>query len=191
MPSAIYDLGYFMAGVGVLKEYILSSEIYWPIGVKPPAGEPSYPQLTLGGMLLARARLGARHLAPKQASEFNRLDRDFNTTRSRWRVAWEDKARREFHARLILWRDFLEEYRAGPGDHADRYAYEVTRRVMLDLLIPEAAGVPPEEIELLEILDQVLRSRLVRGDFIWDAELVPGFPTERYWYLYGQPPGKS
>lgn len=191
MPSAIYDLGYFQAGVSVLKEYIFSNEIYWPIGANPPAGEPPYPQLTLGGLLLSRIRLQARGLPPNERKEYTHLDRDFNTTRSRWRVAWEDKASREFHARLTLWRDFLEEYRASPGNHADRYAYEVTRRVMLDLLTPEAPDVPPEEFELLEILDHVLRSRLVRGEFIWDAELAPGFPAERYWYLYGQPPGKS
>lgn len=187
MSSVGYDLGYFQAGVQVLKEYMLSGEIYWPIGAKPPAGEPSYPQLTLGGLLLARARLEGRRLAPEEDMALARLDREYDRLRSRWRVAWEAKAAREFHARLVLWRDFLEEYRAGPGNNADRYTYEVTRRVMLELLLPQSAGVPPEEIELLEALDQLLRSRLEMEDFIWDMELAPGFPKENYWYLYGLP----
>ncbi|MGD9093343.1 MAG: hypothetical protein PVF74_10880 [Anaerolineales bacterium] len=189
MPSVAYDLGYFQAGVRVLKEYILSSEIYWPAGAKPPAGEPSYPQLTLGGLLLARARLRARRLPTDRDVELTRLEREFDRLCSRWRVSWQAKAEREFHARLVLWRDFLEEYRAHPGNHVDRYAYEVSRRVMLALLTPEAPGVPPEEIELLGALDQLLETILVRGEFIWDAEIKLGFPPETYWYLYGLPRG--
>jgi hypothetical protein len=189
VPSVVYDLGYFQAGVRVLKEYTLSSEIYWPAGAKPPAGEPSYPQLTLGGLLLAQTRLRARRLPTDQDVELTRLDREFDRVRARWRVAWEAKAGREFHARLVLWRDFLEEYRASPGNNVDRYAYEVSRRVMLALLTPEAPEVLPEELELLGALDQLLETILVRGDFIWDVELEHGFPPEKFWYLYGLPRG--
>ena len=91
MPTVQYDLGYYQAGVQILKEYVLSGEIYWPIGVKPPAGEPTYPQLTLGGLLLARTRLGGRRLASRDYNELARLDREYDRVRSRWRVAWEAK----------------------------------------------------------------------------------------------------
>ena len=189
MPSVSYDLGYFQAGVRILKDYILSKEIYWPIGAKPPVSEPAYPQMTLGGLMLVQARLDARSLSTKESAEFSRLDQAFDVTRSRWQVAWEAKAGREFHARLVLWRDFLEDYRSDPGNHSDRYSYEVNRRVMLHLLDAEAVEVPSEEIQLLEALDQFLLKRFISGDFIWEADLESGFPQETYWYLYGLPSG--
>jgi hypothetical protein len=159
MPSPDYDLGYLQAGVNILKNYILSSDIYWTIGVRPPPGSPAYPQLTLGGLFLAIARLRSRqHSLPLQTT-FTHLESEFEAIRLGWQVAWENKATHEFHARLFLWRDFLEDYRAYPGNNIDRYAYEVSRRVMLQLLTQDTVQVPQVEVELLEGL---------------------------VWYLYGQ-----
>ena len=185
MPSPEYDLGYFEAGVDILDRYILSSDIYWPIGARPPGGELPYPQLTLGGLLLAQARLRSRPLSSHLYTKYNSLEGEFNAIRSRWRVAWEDKATNEFHARLFLWRDFLEDYRANHENNLDRYAYEVSRRVMLELLTPDAVQIPQEEVELLEGLDKLLRTVFTPSEFVWDLELAPGFPLQTYWYLYG------
>ena len=60
MSSARYDFGYFQAGVELLDDYLLSPQIYWTLGARPPAREPVYPQLTLGGLLLTGAKLRAR-----------------------------------------------------------------------------------------------------------------------------------
>lgn len=106
--------------------------------------------------------------------------------RDRWRVAWERKAGRGFQARLRLWNSFLEDYRENPNANADRYRYEVERRVMLHLLMDEAEAIPEAEMDLLKDLDKVVRSALAPGDFIWGPELENGFPQEPYWYLYGQ-----
>jgi hypothetical protein len=186
MPSAEYDLGYLRAAISALENYLLSNDLYWPIGASSPGGEPAFPRLTLGGMLLAQMRAHARGLTPEQHDELARLDEQMDDVRDRWQVAWERKAGRSFQARLRLWNNFLEDYRESPSANADRYRYEVERRVMLHLLADEAGEVREADMELLEVLDKVVRSALVPGDFIWDAELENGFPREPYWYLYGQ-----
>jgi hypothetical protein len=186
MPSAEYDLEYLRAIVEGLEDYLLSKELYWSLGVAAPRGEPAFPPLTLGGLLLAQARLHARDLAPGQRDQLVLLEERVDGIRSRWRVAWGRKAAHDFRARLNLWRDFLEEYRQNTQGNVDRYAYEVGRRVMLHLLAPEAESIPPTEAELLAGLDRLLRAVFVPGDFVWEAELAGGFPLEVYWYLYGQ-----
>ncbi len=189
MPSAEYDLRYLGAGLEILEEYLLAREIYWTISERPPAGEPLFPKLTLGGLLLARARLGGWQLSPEQSAQFSRLANRIEALRNQRRVAWEQKATREFSARLKLWASFLQEYREQPENHYDRYPYESTRRVMLQLLQPDARGVNPAEMELLASLDALLRVVLLPGEFIWEKELRSAFPAETYWYLYGRLPG--
>jgi hypothetical protein len=186
MPSPEYDLGYLQAGVNMLESYLLSSELYWTVGDRPPGGGPAYPQLTLGGINLSLARLRSRNLSVQNEAKFKSLESDFDAMRSRWQVAWEEKASHEFHARLFLWRDFLEEYRAQPANHVDRYAYEVSRRVMIQLLSNDAIKVPQVEAELLDGLDALLKSIFIPGPFIWETEIADGFPRSTYWYLYGK-----
>lgn len=187
MPSANYDLRYLQAGVPQLESYLLSSEIYWPLGAQAQAGEPPYPRLTLGTLLLAQARLRGRDLSDTQHSDLARLDEQLDEIRSHWRVAWGQKAGNEYLARLNLWRNYLNEYRDEPENNADRYDYEVQRRVMLDLLGQEAEGVPASQAELLRGMDNMLRSVFVPGPFIWEAALENSFPRSEFWYLYGRP----
>jgi hypothetical protein len=59
---------------------------------------------------------------------------------------------------------------------------------MLQLLAKDAHPLAKAELDLLAHLDQILRSQLVSGQFIWDAELQKAFPAEPYWYLYGTLP---
>jgi hypothetical protein len=186
MPSVVYDLGYLRAGVAALESYLLSKELYWNLGAGSPPGEPAFPPLTLGYLLLSQARLHARQLDLPQRDELARLDEGLDDIRSRWRVAWERKAAQDFRARLNLWRDFLEEYREMPEANADRYAYEVRRRVMLHLLEPETLEINPAETGLLGGLDRVVESVLTPGDFVWERDLASGFPRDTYWYLFGR-----
>jgi hypothetical protein len=185
MPSSEYDLVYLRAGIQVLQEYLLSQEIYWAIGVSQPKGEPPYPQLTLGGIMLARARLKAHPNPPGIQSEVDHLESILDIIQNQWRVAFEKKASREYRSRLALWRDFIEEYRADPYNHFDRYVYEVSRRVILHLLKPYSVDLNQAELELLNGLDQILPAFLIPGDFIWEKDLVNGFPSPEYWFLYG------
>ena len=187
MTDVDYDLGYLKAGVPQLESYLHSPELYWPIGASPPDGMLPYPQLTLGGLLLSLTKLSARTLSPQEEGEYRRLRSELETTRAHWLVAWEQKARREFHARLLLWLDYVEDYRQNPREHADRYAYEVSRRVMLELLMHEARDLPATDLELLSELDKVLQAKLLPGGFVWEDDLKKAFPPEKYWYLYRQP----
>jgi len=185
MPSIESDIGYLGAALPILKDFLLSGDIYWSLGSTPPPGETAYPQLTLGGVLLAQRRLQAHREAQKNNKAGSRLDAELERIQLKMRVSWEQKASREFGARSRLWRDFLEDYRSEPGNHSDRYAYEVTRRVMLELLEPYSSNLPPAEVELLQGLDELLRAVFLPGDFIWEADLAAGFSESTFWYLYG------
>ncbi len=80
---------------------------------------------------------------------------------------------------------YLADYRHNPESHADAYPHEVRYRVMLHLLLAELPK-PPAEQESLSRLDNMLRAKLISGDFIWEAELGAGFSRGVYWYLYGK-----
>ena len=185
MPSANYDLRYLKAAVDLLREYLFSDVIYWQLNISASPGEPAYPSLTLGGLLLAQARTQARLLTPDQQIQFTQLEQKIDQLRTKWRSAWEKKSKNEYHARLNLWRDFMDDYRRNPEDNADRYSYEVTRRVMLQLLGNEIDEIQQPELLLLGGLDGILAGLLTTGEFIWDDELTSGFPRGEYPYLYG------
>lgn len=185
MPDPQYDLIYLKAGLSGLNDYLHSDEVYWPLHAVSQSGQPPFPQLTLDGLLLAVARLQARTLPIQQEAQFQQLVSELEVVRGKRRVAWEKKATHNFRARLTLWRNFLVELRDDPEAHADRYSYEVTRRVQLALLSEDARQRPAAEDELLYMLDALLKALFVPGDFVWDSELAPGFPPSTYWYLYG------
>jgi hypothetical protein len=188
MPTPEYDLRYLKAGIEQLESYLFSSDVYWSIGTRAPAGETPYPQLTIGGLLLARLRAQSSIKTSSQQVELEELSGRLNDLRTRWRVAWEGKASKEFPARLNLWKNFLEEYRANPEAQYDRYEYEVTRRVMLHLLDAETENIPKAQRDLLTSLDLLLHTIFVSSKFIWDVSLAASFPQEQYWYLYGRIP---
>lgn len=186
MSSAAYELGYLEAGVELLESYLQSGDIYWTIAESPPPGETAYRQLTLGGLLLNAQRLQARRLAPKLEGPRQESTTQLQAAVARHPVAWERKASREFGARLKMWGNYLQEYRDDPENQADRYAYEVERRVMLQLLEPYARDVQRAEFELLRSLDGMVKAVLVPGEFIWDADVISAFRKESFWYLYGK-----
>lgn len=188
MKSFEYDLRYLQAGMEALEDYLLGKDVFWPLDIRAPAGAPGYPELTLGGLLLSRARLMAYPKSPEQNKDLDDLLSKINEIRSRWKVAWELKTLHNFSIRLRMWRDFVEEYRHEPQDNADRYPYEVRLRTMLTLLKFEGGGKSPAEAELLGILDKYLEAVLVKAEFIWEPELQSGFPQGIYWYLYGNLP---
>ena len=185
MSDAEYDLRYVQAGVDLLDDYLQSGEIYWSIGISARQGQTPYPQMTLGGLLLFLLRAKARELTAEQQAELTQLETKINTIRARWRTAWGKKATQAFRARLKLWSNFLEDYRQKPGANMDRYHYEVTRRVQLHLLQPDADDRYEAEDHLLIGLDEFLKAVFISNGFVWEQELADGFPPDPYWYLYG------
>ncbi len=175
MTAIENDWAFLEAGIPELEDYLLSNELYWPLSTRGM----SLPRLTIGGLLLSLARLEA---AGQGSLAFRaRID----GIRSRWRVAWETRAGREFRARCGLWQAYLGDYRHNPEQHADAYPQEVRYRVMLHLLKGELPA-PPAEQELLVQLDNLVRANWNPGGFVWEAKLQTGFPRETYWYLYGK-----
>lgn len=182
-----YDLRYVQGGLEEMEHYLLSDEVFWPLDARPPKGEPEYPQLTLGALLLAKERLAAYSASPHEEADGLKAVSELERISSKWRVAWEKKAGHSFSMRLRMWSDFIHDYQTSPQENADRYAYEVRLRAMLGLLLPEGKK-PQAEVDLLSTLDTYLRAVLVSGNFIWESELQNGFPVDTYWYLYGSLP---
>ncbi len=185
MPTFTYDIRYLQAGTEVLENFLLSSEIYWPIGASAPAGEAPYPQLTLGGLALSAARAAAKAGTAVERSELAGVTNKIEAARRKWRVAWGKKASQEVRGRLTQWRNFLEDYRENPGANYDRYPYEVFRRVVIQLLETDAEGLSEAEREMIQGLDVILRANLKNGAFVWEPDLQPAFPISIYWYCYG------
>lgn len=184
-PSFEYELRYLQGGMEVIESFLLADDVYWPLGVKALAGEPAYPQLTLGGMLLAHARAGALAQSMSQQTRLRETSVELDRMRIRWKTAWLKKVIHELHARQLQWANFLQDYVENPRGNHDRYGYEVFRRVIIELLWGEIDSHPQSETDHLEDLDISLRSRFSSGPFIWSGELQTAFPSEKYWFLYG------
>lgn len=178
-------LRYLEGGVEVLEDYILSSEMFWAIGVPAVEKGTELPRLTMGGLLLTWALAKAEWKSEDEQRRFDQVNAQIEAVRSHWRVAWGRKCQLSFHTRLIMWRNFLEEYRSEPSEHAERYAYQVRLRVMLHLLQKDAQSIETAELGLLFTLDNLLRHVMRPGSFLWEANQAKGFPHEEYWFLYG------
>ena len=183
MPTFVYGLDYLQAGISEIEPYLLSKSLFWSLG----SATGSLPRLTLGGMLFALQRSRRKNLNPEQQSTLLKYETTINDVRSRWQVAWGRKTQREFLSRLRQWGNFINELLKDMDEFAPYYPSEVRSRVFLRLLAPEME--PPDSAygELLNNLDDALRSVFVPGEFVWDRELEPAFPRETYWYLWGVP----
>jgi hypothetical protein len=190
MATTEDHLRYLEGGVEVLDDYLLSSEMFWSVGVPAAEEGVELPQLTMGGLLLSRAIVRGSRLSAGQRERFEKVDTHIEEVRTRWRVAWERKCQHSFSTRLTTWRDFLVEYRAQPEEHADRYANVVKFRVMLQLLLKEKVQIGEAELGLLSTMDKILHNILQPGPFIWDAQQAEGFPVDEYWFLYGHLPNR-
>lgn len=180
MTDLSYEQNFLEAAASELKNYLFSEEIYWNLGVRAPGGGRPYPQFSLGWLLLFRRRLAADR-DPKSLSLLARIA----TVESQWRSAWSRKAAREFEQRLKLWTQFMNDLRQSPEANRDRYAYEVQRRTMLDLLAEDAGELPAEQVSLLRVTDAALRRMILPGEFLEDEAYQGEFPEDRFWYLYG------
>ena len=152
------DNQYLSAGIPELENYLLSKELYYPIG-------SNLPQLTLGGILLSIARMGT------QAVKF---ETQVEAIRSRWQSAWDAKSSREVRARSELWVNYLSEYRSDPKSEARLYPQNVRYRAMMNLL---------GKIE--DDSDAFVKSVFKEGRFVWEDECAPNFSRKTFWFLFG------
>jgi hypothetical protein len=182
MRDPEFHLRALAASLENLQAYLLSKEVFWPMG--------SLPSLSLGRIFWDRTVLKARHelLAGPAAGELEQLERELEDTQRRWRVAWEQKCTAELRTRINLWLAYLAELAESP-EESQSYPIEVRNRTLASYL-RDAAGNQAEARalgEALESLDARLRPTFRPGKFVWESELASAFPADRYWYLYGMP----
>jgi uncharacterized protein YukE len=168
------EVRYLRAGLEQLKDYLLSNEIFWNLGMDP--------QLTLGNLLLAEAHVKAGDLT----AEDQKLLDDLKAQKKEWRTAWEAKAKKEYASRMRQWTQYLSELSENPSRFGAQYKTEARVRTLLELLSDEAPGLGSE----LKQLDSSLKSFVTDGDFIWGTESQSSFPKSKYWFLYAKSRGK-
>ena len=147
MPDFAYYQVYLRAGLREAERYLLSSDLFWPLNIVPPLDEPIYPALTLGGLLLYHAFARPHADMDSKQSTLQQLDNELEGVRTRWRVAWESKAKWEFKSRLRQWGNVIKEIRVDPEDNIPYYQYEVRLRVMLSLLQDDLQQVTQDDSE--------------------------------------------
>jgi len=175
MPTLADDQAYFQGGVRELEEYLLASELFWPL-----SSGKGLPRLTIGGLLLSQIRLRARAIPEEGRGDLSRAEGDLKALRRRWPAAWERKATQEVDARLSRWQDFLME-----DQQAQDYPRRVQGRVILQILKNEVPDISSAWITL-ETLDQQIKQAWLPGLFIWEKELSSSFPANEFWFLYGK-----
>jgi len=166
------EISFLQAGLGQLKDYLLSNEIFWNVGGSQ--------QLTLGNLLLAKEFLeGAGELPAADAKQLAALKKE-------WRSAWEKKAEKEFASRLRQWANFLGELGEQREPSTAYYATEARLRALLELLAGETPGLRGQ----LAAPDSQLKALTESGDFVWGDESKAAFPKGKYWFLWVKPKGK-
>lgn len=186
--SLDYELTYLEAGTEELKNYLLSKELFWPTSLKVVRNMPPYPELTLGNLLLSQTLactlMTNTTTTSEQTIRQQKYDAHIDETRNRWRVAWENKANREYISRLRQWSETLKEFRDDYKKNAMYYPAQVRLRVLLELLRCEL-NTSQFQDSGLEGLDNLLRRLFKDGDFVWQGDVASGFPKDVYWYLWG------
>ena len=161
MSTLAQDRQFLEAGIPELQNYLLSKELYATL-----PGSFTLPRLTLGGLLLARQRLG---------SKADSLAAQMDAVRSKWQAAWDAKVRHEVRARSDLWKNYLIDYRESPKSYRDEYPEQVRFRAMLTLLDEE-----------LNDFDEMVKAVFIPGDFVWEKECAERFPRDTFWFLFGK-----
>jgi len=170
-------------------EYVHVEVLYYPIGA---INGMQMPQLTIGVWLEAMWRLKtfASLLSIADQLVVDEAQAKVQRVRSRAGELYKQKARREFKSRLDTWSWYLDELLvrepAPTPPEGQAYATQAHVRFKLDLL---NADVPQlqEQITRLTVNDQRLKPRFVNGPFMWEPDLAPYLPSDRYWWLYGRP----
>jgi hypothetical protein len=174
-----------------MGDYLESKVLFWEPNRRRPGGT-GLPKLTFGGLFLALRRLETLrdHLDRDQAETVQRCKRELAIQKSRWSRRYEDKLARELRSRLDAWAWYLDDIRKQGESAIVHYVRQVETRVKADLLMEEAGDIrlDVEESQARQLaLDQRLSTVFSVGEFCWLEQLAPGFPPDRFWYLWGQP----
>lgn len=174
-----------------LEDYLRSNVLFWEPNRRAPGGA-DLPKLTIGGLLLALRRLQTLRdrLASTQLEALDQAERALAFQKSEWRFRYQSKLTRDLRSRLDSWAWYLEDCCRGGESIIAHYPRQVETRVKIELLLAEAdeVGLDVQGARQRQTdLDRRLRADFALGDFCWLDELAPGFPAERFWYVWGRP----
>jgi hypothetical protein len=180
--------------VDELEEFLLSEQIFWPLGGNPEQGQPPFPNLSVGQLQLTLKELEAVEddLTFEQTTRWTQLRDRAWVLRSKWTTAMAQKSLAESSTRVNLWRAYLNETKEAGGTSGN-YPYEVRHRVILELLSDLTEILDDDLIQgEIKALDGMLRGMLSGpSGFIWDEPLSKVYPEDTYWFLYRRPPHKE
>ena len=171
------DLVFLEEALPEMERYILSEQIFWQM--------TSGSRLSLGMLLFKQKRLSVVDDLSPVRETISEINYSFTAFRTQWRTNWSLKAGKEYGARLRQWDQSMSELLID-RDQAitPAYRHEITWRVILSLLEDELLQPASEQVHFLTGLDARLKASTRKGTFIWEEELTPVFPEDRFWYLY-------
>ena len=176
------DWEYLSLAVESLEDYVLSPERMWVI-TKMINREPAdRARLTIAGIRLCQVRLGAAPLTSQRQTELTRLGFAVERVQLRWSTHWQAKVAAENEERARLWQNYILDL-MDEGWSKAIYASQVRLRAMLQLLNLELAGAKQHFLSA-DFRDVDLRSITKEGPFVWEPEIVSGFPVHSWWFLY-------
>jgi hypothetical protein len=177
-----------------LEDFLLSEQVFWPLGGNPEQNQPPFPNLSVGQLALTLKELEALEddLKPEQNMQWTALRDRAMELRSKWTTAMAQKSLAESSTRVNLWRANLNDIKEA-GGASGNYPYEVRHRVILELLSELIELLDDDPIrEQVQGLDGMLRTMLSGpSGFIWEAPLSKVYPSDKYWFLYRRPHQKD
>jgi hypothetical protein len=184
MQPVAQDLKFIESACQSLDDYLLSDLLYWPMDDQPASGGISASRTTLGLLFLVIEHVRSRTLKDDQAERLALAQFEIEKIHRKWKVAWEKKVAAEFKTRLKAWEAFLTEARSDRKELTVRYRTEVRNRVILQLLLLDLAPDEIGQVHAMYGVDEWLKTTLKEGGFVWDVDLKPVFPEEKFWFLY-------
>ena len=97
---------------------------------------------------------------------------------------------REVQSRLKAMGEFFRDCRESIKLCSGAYLVEAMRRTIIqELMIAlDEQGVESGNLKFkLQHTDNELRSWVTAGEFLWSDRLLPLYPQESFWWLYGRP----
>lgn len=172
-----------------LHSLLLNDAIFRTIMVEGPSGRKKM-LISCGGLL---ARLHRLQHQREQITLGQRLVLDTAQLRTDETIrdlqpAFQTILQREAKARLDEFGQFLDEGEQDRAYFFDEYSIEMRNRQRLEEIIKELGDDLDKEVaQALAELDKQMRTLCRSAAFIWEAELEPIYPADRYWYLYLEP----
>jgi hypothetical protein len=183
--SASQDISYLQAALPVLKEFLFSNQIRWPLTGLKSVGNLPLPDLSMGSLLLAARRLAGTSKTEEETKTIQVLLSELEDIRTKWHSTWEAKCFKEIQSRIKIWVQDIK--RLDPAELVN-WPAQVRSRVIIEILrseINQESQLSPDLFLQLAASDMRLKQKFTRGEFVWDERLKETFPQDPFWYLYG------